>query len=61
MNPESLNEVKSLVGKIDTKAMGQKSARQKPKQEGTSKKKQTKPKTKDNQSISIDLRGGNIL
>jgi hypothetical protein len=29
MNPESTNDVKSLVGKIDTKAMGQKSSRDK--------------------------------
>ena len=29
MNPESQNDVKSLVGKIDTKSMGQKSTKQK--------------------------------
>lgn len=38
MNPESLNDVKSLVGKIDTKTMGQNSTRQKPKQESINKK-----------------------
>lgn len=33
MNPESLNEVKSLAGKIDKQSMGQKSIHQKPKRE----------------------------
>jgi len=37
-----LNDVKSLVGKIDTKAMGQKSTRQQPKKEITKKKVQNK-------------------
>lgn len=61
MNPESLNQVSSLAGKIDAKAMGQKSTRQTHKQENINNKKLGRNKNKANQSVDIELRGGNIL
>ncbi len=52
MKDQPVEEVKSLVGKIDKSAMGEKSARSKPKRE---KKKAVK------KSEGWELKGGNIL
>src|SRR4051794_39352421 len=52
MKDQPVEDVKSLVGKIDKTAMGQKSSRTKPKKE----RKKTAPKTE-----GWELKGGDIL
>lgn len=57
MREQNLEEVKSLIGKIDKNAMGQNSTRDKPKP----KKNSSSTKPKKNTKNEWEFKGGNIL
>ena len=61
MNPESTNDVKSLAGKINTKAMGQKSSKQKLKLVEINKNKKFNENKIIKKNGLLEVRGGNIL